>query len=214
MEQKIVPSLWFDTQAEEAAKLYTSLFKNSRIKDSLRYSEAGREIHRKNPGEVMTVDYELDGFKFTALNGGPDFKFNPSISFFANCESKEEVDALWEELSQDGSVLMPLGAYPFSDRYGWLADRFGLSWQVYLAWQPPATSWAQRERIAQIGEADLPALSLQILKALRTKERLTIAQLASITRANRNTLKVRLRELVADGRIRQHGKARATWYSL
>jgi predicted 3-demethylubiquinone-9 3-methyltransferase (glyoxalase superfamily) len=140
MEQKIVPNLWFDNQAEEAAKLYTSLFKNSRIKDSLRYSEAGRDIHRQEPGQVMTVDYELDGFKFTALNGGPEFKFNPSISFFANCQSKEEVDALWEELSQDGSVLMPLGAYPFSDRYGWLEDRYGLSWQVYLAWQPPATS--------------------------------------------------------------------------
>ncbi len=140
MEQKIVPSLWFDNQAEEAAKLYTSLFKNSRIKESLRYSEAGRDIHRQEPGKLMTVDYELDGFKFTALNGGPEFKFNPSISFFANCESKEEVDALWDELSQDGSVLMPLGAYPFSDRYGWLADRYGLSWQIYLAWEPPATS--------------------------------------------------------------------------
>ena len=132
-EQKIVPSLWFDKEAEEAAKLYTSLFKNSEIGDSARYSEAGQEVHRQEPGSVMTVEYALDGYRFSALNGGPDFKFNPSISFFVNRESEDEVDALWEELAQDGSVLMPLQAYPFSKRYGWLADRYGLSWQVSVA---------------------------------------------------------------------------------
>lgn len=138
-EQKIVPSLWFDDHAEEAAKLYTSLFNNSRIKDSIQYSEAGKDIHGQEPGQVMTVDFELDGYKLTALNGGPEFKFNPSISFFVNCQSKEEVDALWEALSQDGSVLMELAAYPFSDRYGWLADRYGLSWQINLAREVGAT---------------------------------------------------------------------------
>lgn len=81
----------------------------------------------------MTVDYELDGFRFTALNGGPAFKFNPSISFFANGLSVDEVDALWDELAQDCSILMPLQAYPFSERYGWLADRYGLSWQISAA---------------------------------------------------------------------------------
>jgi predicted 3-demethylubiquinone-9 3-methyltransferase (glyoxalase superfamily) len=81
----------------------------------------------------MTVAYALDGYRFSALNGGPDFKFNPSISFFVNRESEDEVDALWEELAQDGSVLMPLQAYPFSKRYGWLADRYGLSWQVSVS---------------------------------------------------------------------------------
>jgi predicted 3-demethylubiquinone-9 3-methyltransferase (glyoxalase superfamily) len=133
-EQKIVPSLWFDTEAEEAAKLYTTLFKNSEIGDTARYSEAGQEIHRQKPGTVMTVEYALDGYKFSALNGGPYFKFNPSISFLVYCESEDEVDALWEELARDGSELMPLQAYPFSKRYGWVADRYGLSWQVSVAW--------------------------------------------------------------------------------
>jgi predicted 3-demethylubiquinone-9 3-methyltransferase (glyoxalase superfamily) len=138
-EQKIVPSLWFDTQAEEAARFYTSLFKNSQIGETLRYSSAGQEIHGYEPGTVMTVDFELDGYEFTALNGGPDFKFNPSVSFFVNCQSKEELDELWEHLSQDGTVLMELEAYPFSDRYGWLADRYGLSWQINLARDEGAT---------------------------------------------------------------------------
>lgn len=129
-EQKIVPSLWFNKEAEEAAKFYTSLFKNSEIRDNASYSEAGQEVHGQKPGSVMTVEYALDGFRFSALNGGPAFKFNPSISFFVNCQSEGEVDALWEELAQDGSVLMPLQAYPFSDRYGWVADRYGLSWQL------------------------------------------------------------------------------------
>ncbi len=114
-EQKIVPNLWFDKEAEEAAKFYTSLFKNSEMRDTAHYSEAGQEVHRQEPGEVMTVEYALDGFRFTALNGGPIFKFNPSISFVVS-RPKEEVDALWEELAQDGSVLMPLQAYPFSEK--------------------------------------------------------------------------------------------------
>jgi predicted 3-demethylubiquinone-9 3-methyltransferase (glyoxalase superfamily) len=132
-KQKIVPSLWFDKEAEEAANFYTSLFKNSEIRDSARYSEAGQEVHRQEPGSVMAVEYALDCYRFSALNGGPDFKFNPSISFFVDRESEDEVDALWEELAQDGSVLMPLQAYPFSKRYGWVADRYGLSWQVSVA---------------------------------------------------------------------------------
>ena len=132
-EQKIVPNLWFDNHAQEAAQLYTSLFKNSRIQETALFPEAGQEIHGQAAGSVMTVDYELDGFRFTALNGGPGFKFNPSISFFANGLSVDEVDALWDELTQDGSILMPLQAYPFSERYGWLADRYGLSWQISAA---------------------------------------------------------------------------------
>ncbi len=132
-EQKIIPSLWFDREAEEAALFYTSLFKNSQIRETARYTEAGQEIHRQQPGSVMTVDFELDGYAFTALNGGPAFKFNPSISFFANCRTTEEVDNLWNELEEGGSVLMPLQSYPFSERYGWLQDRYGLSWQISLA---------------------------------------------------------------------------------
>jgi predicted 3-demethylubiquinone-9 3-methyltransferase (glyoxalase superfamily) len=132
-KQKIIPSLWFNKEAEEAARLYTSLFKNSEIRDTARYSEAGQDVHRQEPGSVMTVEYALDGYRFSALNGGPDFKLNPSISFLANRQSEDEVDALWEELAQDGSVLMPLQAYPFSKKYGWVADRYGLSWQVSVA---------------------------------------------------------------------------------
>ena len=132
-EQKIIPSLWFDREAEEAALFYTSLFKNSQIRETARYTEAGQEVHRQQPGSVMTVDFELDGYAFTALNGGPAFKFNPSISFFANRRTTEEVDNLWKELGEGGSVLMPLQSYPFSERYGWLQDRYGLSWQISLA---------------------------------------------------------------------------------
>ncbi|MGI8516760.1 MAG: VOC family protein, partial [Acidimicrobiia bacterium] len=132
-EQEIIPSLWFDHEAEEAAHFYTSLFKSSQIRETARYPEAGQEIHGQQPGSVMTVDYELDGYSFNGLNGGPAFKFNPSISFFVSLPSEAEVDALWEQLAEGGSVLMPLQAYPFSERYGWLADRYGLSWQISIA---------------------------------------------------------------------------------
>ena len=107
-EQKIVPNLWFDKEAEEAAKFYTSLFKNSEVLDAAHYSETGQEVHRQEPGETMTVEYALDGFRFTALNGGPIFKFNPSVSFVVS-RSKEEVDALWEELAQDALAQQVTG---------------------------------------------------------------------------------------------------------
>jgi predicted 3-demethylubiquinone-9 3-methyltransferase (glyoxalase superfamily) len=131
-EQKIVPNLWFDTDAEEAAQLYTSVFKDSRILETARYSKAGQEVHGQAPGSVMTVEYEVAGYRFVALNGGPAFKFNPSISFLVTLDRKEEVDAVWNELARGGEVLMALDAYPFSERYGWLADRYGLSWQLSL----------------------------------------------------------------------------------
>lgn len=131
--QKIVPSLWFDKEAEEAARFYTSLFSNSEILEISRYPEAGQEIHGQTPDSVMTVDFALGGYRFIALNGGPLFNFNPSISFFANRASEEEVNRLWGQLSEGGSVLMELAKYPFSERYGWLADRYGLSWQVNVA---------------------------------------------------------------------------------
>ena len=128
-KQKIVPGLWFDNEAQEAARFYTSLFKNSDIRETAHYSEAGQEVHGQEPGGVMTVEFALDGFRLTAINGGPIFKFNPSISFVVT-RPMDEVDALWEELAQDGSVLMPLQAYPFNEKYGWVADRYGLSWQL------------------------------------------------------------------------------------
>ncbi len=114
--QKITPFLWFDTQAEEAAKLYTSLFKNSSIGKISRYPPGvpGQE------GKVMTVEFKLDGQDFIALNGGPHYSFTPAVSMFIKCETQEEVDKLWDALSEDGKI----------DQCGWLKDKFGLSWQV------------------------------------------------------------------------------------
>jgi predicted 3-demethylubiquinone-9 3-methyltransferase (glyoxalase superfamily) len=121
--QKITTHLWFDTQAQEAAQLYTSLFENSKIKDLT-------TIHGTPSGDADIVTIDLAGQEFTLLNAGPYFKFNPSISFVVACMTMEEVAMLWERLSPGGSVLMELGEYPFSQKYGWLQDKYGLSWQI------------------------------------------------------------------------------------
>lgn len=128
--QKIIPFIWYDSEAEDAARLYTSLFANSRITDLSRYSDAGREAHGQPAGKVMVAGFELAGQRISGLNGGPAFKPNPSISFFVQFETAAEVDALWAGLSAGGTVLMPLDAYPWSQRYGWLNDRYGVSWQI------------------------------------------------------------------------------------
>jgi predicted 3-demethylubiquinone-9 3-methyltransferase (glyoxalase superfamily) len=116
MQQRITPSLWFDTEAEEAADFYTSIFKNSRIVDKAHYTEAGP----REAGTVMTVEWELDGQRFVGINGGPQFKFDEAVSFQIGCEDQDEVDYYWERLT-DGGEEGPCG---------WLKDRFGLSWQV------------------------------------------------------------------------------------
>ena len=118
----ITPCLWFDDQGEEAAKFYTLIFKNSRITNISRYGEAGKEHHRKPVGSAMVVAFEINGQPFTALNGGPQFKFNEAISFQVMCETQEEVDYHWEKLSQGGD--------PKAQRCGWLKDKFGVSWQI------------------------------------------------------------------------------------
>lgn len=120
--QKITPCLWFDGEAEEAASFYVSVFANSKITHISRYGEAGREVHGKAPGTVLTVAFELDGQTFTALNGGPMFKFTPAISFQVNCQMQEEVDHYWTKLSA--------GGYEGAQQCGWLQDRYGASWQV------------------------------------------------------------------------------------
>ena len=135
--QKIIPNLWYDRQAEEAAKLYASVFKNSRLGRIVRAGKAGFEIHGLQEGTVMTAEFELEGTTFVAINGGPMFKFNPSISFLVACRTKEEVDAVWKKLAEGGAALMELGAYPFSERYGWTQDRYGLSWQVMAMGERP-----------------------------------------------------------------------------
>jgi predicted 3-demethylubiquinone-9 3-methyltransferase (glyoxalase superfamily) len=121
--QKITPFLWFDHQAEEAVEFYTSIFKNSKIGSILRYGEEAAKVSesRRPAGSVLTIEFEIEGQKFVALNGGPPFKFNESISFVVNCETQEEVDYFWEKLTAGGGE---------ESQCGWLKDKFGLSWQV------------------------------------------------------------------------------------
>ena len=120
--QKISPCLWFDDQGEEAAKFYTSIFKDSKIGDVTRYGKEGYEIHGREEGTVMTVEFEIEGQKFLGLNGGPIFKFNEAISFQVYCETQEEVDYYWEKLSEGGDEK--------AQQCGWLKDKYGVSWQI------------------------------------------------------------------------------------
>jgi predicted 3-demethylubiquinone-9 3-methyltransferase (glyoxalase superfamily) len=122
MKPKISPCLWFDDQAEAAARFYTGIFQNSKITAISRYPDAGQEIHGRPAGSVMTVDFELNGHPFTALNGGPLFKFNEAISYQIECATQEEVDYYWEKLGAGGDAD--------AQQCGWLKDQFGLSWQV------------------------------------------------------------------------------------
>jgi predicted 3-demethylubiquinone-9 3-methyltransferase (glyoxalase superfamily) len=126
--QKIWPFLWFDDQAEQAARFYTSVFRNSRIVKTARYGKAGQEIHGRPPGSVMTVAFELEGQSFTALNGGPHFKFSEAISLVVSCELQEEIDYYWAKLSEGGDER--------SQQCGWLKDKYGLSWQIVPAVLP------------------------------------------------------------------------------
>lgn len=118
--QKIVPNLWFDTEAEEAAEYYTSIFKDSRVGSIVRYGESGP----REAGMVMLVNFQLEGQDFTAINGGPQFKFNEAISLLVNCESQDEIDELWDKLSSDGGE---------PGVCGWLKDKFGVSWQIFTS---------------------------------------------------------------------------------
>ena len=123
--QRIRPCLWFDTQAEDAARYYTGIFKNSSIGKISHYGKAGYEQHHKPAGSVMTVEFTLDGQPFTALNGGPDFKFNEAVSLQIYCENQSEIDYYWSKLTPGGD--------PNAQICGWLKDKFGLSWQVVPA---------------------------------------------------------------------------------
>ncbi|HEU4720676.1 MAG TPA: VOC family protein [Gemmatimonadaceae bacterium] len=120
--QRLTPCLWFDKEAEDAATYYVGIFENSRITSITRYPSAGQEIHGQPAGSVMVAAFELDGHSFTALNGGPHFKFNEAVSFQVNCKSQEEIDYYWEKLGAGGD--------PKAQQCGWLKDRYGLSWQV------------------------------------------------------------------------------------
>lgn len=146
IQQKITPCLWFDNQAEAAAEFYTSLFKDSKIGTVTRYGKEGFEIHGQPEGQAMTGEFDLAGYKFVGLNGGPHFKFTPAISFFVTCETAAEVDTLWQKLSDGGLVLMELNKYDWSEKYGWVQDRYGLSWQIALG------------KLADVGQKIVPLL--------------------------------------------------------
>jgi predicted 3-demethylubiquinone-9 3-methyltransferase (glyoxalase superfamily) len=155
--QKITPCLWFDDQAEEAAKFYTGIFSNSKITGISRYGEAGYEVHRRPAGSVMTVTFELDGRAFTALNGGPIFTFNEAVSFQVTCETQKEVDYYWEKLTEDGDEKV--------QQCGWLRDKYGLSWQVVpsvlielLNDPDPAKSQRTMAAMLQMKKIDIDAL--------------------------------------------------------
>jgi predicted 3-demethylubiquinone-9 3-methyltransferase (glyoxalase superfamily) len=152
--QAITPCLWFDSQAEEAARFYTGIFKNSKIGKVSRYTEAGNEVHGQPAGKVMVVQFELNGQPFTALNGGPQFKFNEAISFQVMCQTQEEVDHYWNKLSQGGD--------PKAQQCGWLKDKFGLSWQVVPTVLAELMSDPDKEKSGRAMEAMLQMKKLDI----------------------------------------------------
>jgi len=155
--QKITPFLWFNTQAEEAAKFYVSIFKNSKVGGVTRYDDAGAKASGMPKGTAMTVAFQLEGQQFTALNGGPHFKFTEAISFVVNCESQEEVDHYWSKLSEGGDEK--------AQQCGWLKDKHGLSWQIVpkvlvklLSDPDPAKSQRVMQAMLQMRKIDINAL--------------------------------------------------------
>lgn len=128
--QKIIPHLWFNTQTEEAVAFYTSVFGNGKVLSTTHYTEVGYEIHGIKAGTVLTQAFEIEGYQFVALNGGPHFNFTPAISFMVHCKEPKEVEMLWETLSVGGTPLMNLDTYDFSPKYGWIKDKYGVTWQL------------------------------------------------------------------------------------
>lgn len=135
--QKITPFLWFDTEAEEAIQLYSKLFNDVQVLHSQRYPESGLEGPMQGlEGKIQTAVFQIGGYSLIAMNGGPHHSFSPAISLFVNCQTEAELDKIWAGLAETGSVLMPLQAYPFSPKFGWLEDKFGVSWQLNLSDKP------------------------------------------------------------------------------
>ena len=154
--QKIIPFLWFDDQAEEAVKFYTSIFKNSKVGRISRYSGAGPGPR----GKVMTVTFQLEGQEFTALNGGPEFPFTEAISFFVNCQTQEEVDYFWEKLSEGGE----------KGQCGWLKDKFGVSWQIVPTLLLELIDDPDAEKASRVTKAMLQMTRLDIRELKRAYE--------------------------------------------
>jgi predicted 3-demethylubiquinone-9 3-methyltransferase (glyoxalase superfamily) len=155
--QKIAPCLWFDDRAQEAAEFYTAVFRNSKIVNVARYGEAGHDVHGQPAGTVMTVAFELEGQAFTALNGGPIFKFNEAISFQVNCETQADVDYYWNTLSEGGDEK--------AQQCGWLKDKYGVSWQV-----------VPRPLLDMINDPD-PEKSGRVMEAMLRMKKIDIEEL-------------------------------------
>jgi predicted 3-demethylubiquinone-9 3-methyltransferase (glyoxalase superfamily) len=154
--QKITSHLWFDNQAEDAVKFYTSIFRNSAIGRMSHYTKEGFEVHHMPEGTVLTVVFQLEGQEFMALNGGPIFKFNESISFVVNCENQEEVDYYWSKLTEGGDEK--------SQQCGWLKDKFGLSWQIVPTALQELMSSDDKEKSGRVMNAMLQMKKLDINK--------------------------------------------------
>jgi predicted 3-demethylubiquinone-9 3-methyltransferase (glyoxalase superfamily) len=155
--QKISPFLWFDHQAEEAVNFYVSVFRNSKVRNVARYGDAGPGPK----GSVMTVSFELEGQQFTALNGGPHFKFTEAVSFVVNCETQDEVDELWDKLSEGGQT----------QQCGWLKDRFGLSWQIIPSDLPELIGDPDPRKSQRVMEAMLQMTKIDVAKLRQAYER-------------------------------------------
>lgn len=134
--QTIIPNFWFNRNAQEAVDFYLKIFPDAKSTKTTYYGKEGFELHQMPEGTVLTIDFELYGERFVALNGGPEFPLNPAISMMILCDTEEEVDKFWKALGEGGNVLMPLDKYDWSKKYGWLSDRFGVSWQLYLGDEP------------------------------------------------------------------------------
>jgi predicted 3-demethylubiquinone-9 3-methyltransferase (glyoxalase superfamily) len=161
MMPKIIPNLWFDTEAKEAANLYISVFPNSRIVNVTHYTEVGP----RPAGMVMTVEFELDGQRFVGINGGPEFKFDEAVSFQINCDTQEEIDYYWEKLSEGGK----------EGPCGWLSDRYGLSWQVTPTWLDDVFADPDPERAQRAMEALLKMGKLDIAELQRAADGVSVS---------------------------------------
>jgi predicted 3-demethylubiquinone-9 3-methyltransferase (glyoxalase superfamily) len=162
LSQPLTPCLWFDSQAEEAARFYTGIFKDSKIVAITRYPEAGQEVHGRAPGSVMTVEFELNGQPFTALNGGPHFKFNEAVSFQILCETQEDVDHYWDRLRQGGD--------PNAQQCGWVKDKYGLSWQVVPSGMVEMLNSPDREKANRVMGAMMQMKKLDLAELERAFE--------------------------------------------
>ncbi len=159
IKTKIAPCLWFDNQAEAAAEFYTSTFKGSKITRTTHYTEAGREVHGRPPGSVMTVAFELAGQSFTALNGGPEFTFSEAISFQVHCETQDEIDHFWSKLSEGGQ----------EGPCGWLKDKFGLSWQIIPSMMADFFADSDAKKSGRVMQAMLKMKKLNIAELKRAQ---------------------------------------------